>query len=113
MSVPNLDAVCIKQLPGVILGLRPPFLACGSPPPHPPKKQSRKNQCTHCTHNKRQWSFHLFYLDYPNLTYPNPQLSELSELPNINYIHSICGVHQLELTSPPIENILLHLSKII
>ena len=29
----------------------------------------------------------------------------------INDIHSICGVHQIELTSPPIENILLHLSE--
>ena len=40
-------------------------------------------------------------LDYPNLTYPNYQ---------INDIYSICGVHQIELTSP-IEIILLHLSE--
>ena len=36
------------------------------------------------------------------LNYPNYQ---------INDIHSIYGVHQIELTSPPIENILLHLSE--
>ena len=36
------------------------------------------------------------------LDYPNYQ---------INDIHSICGVHQINLTSPPIENIVLHLSK--
>ena len=36
------------------------------------------------------------------LDYPNYQ---------INDIHSICGVHQTELTSPPIENTLLHFSE--
>ena len=36
--------------------------------------------------------------DTPNLTYPNPRLP-----------YSICGVHQIGLTSPPIENIIISL----
>ena len=36
------------------------------------------------------------------LDYPNYQ---------INDIHSICGVHQIEHISPPIENILFHISE--
>ena len=48
-----------------------------------------------------------------NVLYSSPSIIRTSliqtlDYPNyqINDIHSICGVHQIEVTSPPIENII-------
>ena len=57
----------------------------------------------------------LFALSLTKQCSIDPQTSLIRTLDysnyQINYVHSICGVHQIELTSLPIENILLHLSE--
>ena len=57
--------------------------------------------------------FHLLACSLLLLQYSTPSIIRTSlirtlDYPNyqINDIHSICGVHQIEITSPPIENIL-------